>query len=66
MGGKGGAGAGGAGGISVGIVYKGMKPTGADAINWTGDSGGEGGAEGNTGAGNAGPKGISEKLYEVK
>ncbi len=65
-GGKGGAGAGGAGGISVGIVYKGTKPTGADAITWTGDAAGEGGAEGEVGAGNAGPKGVSEKLYEVK
>lgn len=47
-------------------MYKGTKPTGADAVTWTGDSGGEGGAEGEVGAGNGGPKGISEKVYEVK
>jgi len=65
QGGKGGAGSGGAGGVSVGVLYKGEKPPGADSIAWTGEGGGEGGGEGEAGAGNSGPKGTSEKLTEV-
>ncbi|MEZ4261900.1 MAG: hypothetical protein R3B36_22655 [Polyangiaceae bacterium] len=61
MGGNGGAGAGGAGGVSVGILYKGPKPT-SEGVTFTGGTkGGPGG-----GPGKPGPDGQAAQELEIK
>lgn len=60
-GGNGGAGAGGAGGVSVGILYKGPKPT-SEGVTFTGGTkGGPGG-----GPGKPGPDGQAAQELEIK
>jgi hypothetical protein len=61
-GGKGGAGSGGAGGISVGVLYKGPKPTLDATPVTTGDKG----TPGVGGAGNDGPYGQKAETLEVQ
>ena len=60
-GGNGGAGAGGAGGVSVGILYKGPKPT-SEGVTFTGGTKGAPGG----GPGKPGPDGQAAQELEIK
>lgn len=62
-GGRGGASAGGAGGISVGVVYRGDKPTRTNVTISTGTKGTKG--TGGASPGNDGPDGLSQEEFEV-
>jgi hypothetical protein len=62
-GGRGGASAGGAGGISVGVVYRGDKPTRSNANVTPGPKGAKG--TGGASPANDGPDGLSQEEFEV-